>query len=447
MDEYKREFVTFFGGKRAIVPLSSEFSNQIFRKDSRKRRGFLLKEDSNIAQLDGAGIIDFFTKQLKPNENSQMIKEYFQKMGYNIYEFVRPSAIKIDKPVIPEEVKKAQNEMTSAKSDPTKYPKVTKLVTYSAHQAKELSTVLSKTLDGIPILQILDVVVSVGLSGIRLVGGIVGVVASYGAGGDTIVELIILALQSSILLGRLGYLGLTTPGDPWLQKIIAIRFDNGPNGVETEMKQIMKQINQQDNASIIKGELCVKLSGVFVNLINIFSTCISAFIPDDAGVVATVIEIAVMLVYTIGSMAAFIVLKKIYNGLVPSFAKRLLQNPKDLEKFLKGTANFIKKSFQQKSLVNRTAFGVLKETLLTVGFGFAILISLAIPGGVFFLVPPLFLAKIGLSMTNAATTIGIGEAQVIMLIELFETQIPTMVELIQRIMPLTYAVSYLLASC
>ena len=232
-------------------------------------------------------------------------------------------------------------------------------------------------------------------------------------------------------------------GDQFFNKMLAINFKDGANGVERDMKLLMKS-----HPSSIIPKLCEGLNFIFLGLIRIFSIIISTFIPDDAGIASIAIEVAVTLVYTVGTMASFFLLKQIYNNLVPKFAKNLLQSPKKLEEFMRWIVKFLReKIIDQKSMVNRVAIGVAIETLLNIVFGTGLLVSLVIPPVGFMLIPPIILTKTALSTINAANTVGIGRDQILTLIDILEDQIPTMVKLIQMVMPLTYATAYIIASC
>jgi hypothetical protein len=367
--------------------------------------------------------------------------------------YFKPDDIKIEKIEKPKEIIDAELIVKENKDIEIKNMNTTtnQIIKKSNEDKYKIWEQVKSGAGNLPIAKIIDYLIRTIFIGLRLGTGITGTVASFANGGDTIALLIMLTLQSGILLTRLAHMGLSALTDKWVQRVLQITFENGPNGVKNDMEKILNEIEQEPNSKSIKSNLCAQFTNIFSDLLSIFSTIISAFIPDDSGIAATVIEISILIAFAIGTMGSFWVLQQIYNYLIPSLGKDFLQNPKKLEEFLYWISKHVKNSFKQEKYYKRFTMWALRETGLNIaaatGVGASFVVSLVIPGAFIIIIPAIAVTRLTLSSSNVLVSSGIGQEQVLKLIDIFENRIPQTVELIQKVMPLMYATAYLIAKC
>lgn len=210
--------------------------------------------------------------------------------------------------------------------------------------------------------------------GIKSVVSGVAVAGTVGMGGDTVVEILSIVLDSALWLGQLGMVFLNGVGEagPTLQKIWDMDFAGGVNAIHDRMRVIVAEAGGPTSA--VFAEMRRVYSDTIDWLLSLLGTAISACIPDDAGTVGWAISELLIMTLRTGSANAFWAAQSVYNAL-PEIARAFLEKPESLrdlamyaiesvEKYiLHGKEDkwwqTITKSIGRKTLITTATFGVL----------------------------------------------------------------------------------------
>ena len=174
------------------------------------------------------------------------------------------------------------------------------------------------------------------IKSLKVTAGIGAVVASGGAGGDTIVGAISATIDSGMFAQQL--LDVRTEvakGNIYFKEIFEITFAGGPEDVHTQATNIIRKMVA--NGQIGQLDLmCPTLIDLLEGIGNIVGDWISTFIPDSGGLVGSVIESII----SSAEKGSYNKLAMLFNKL-PDFAQDLFKNPKKLNKFLKDILQFL----------------------------------------------------------------------------------------------------------
>lgn len=169
------------------------------------------------------------------------------------------------------------------------------------------------------------------LTVMKIAVGVGSVVVTFGAGGDTIVESISSTINSGMFYVNLAEVTVKLATDsPYLAQLFKISFVEGPEQVKIDTIVIIKQIfidGQDDQIGII----CGLLQNLLDSIARVVGDWISTFIPDDAGIVGTIVTTII----NASSKHAFNMLSTLFNK-VPTKFQDLLKHPEELHKFLIG---------------------------------------------------------------------------------------------------------------
>lgn len=180
------------------------------------------------------------------------------------------------------------------------------------------------------------------LKSTKLVAGVLAIVGSGGAGGDTIVSAISATINSGIFMDNL-MTSLRNLGEnnQYLKQILELRFNQGPEDVNKKTITIMKQMASDGHIELLET-MCPPLNEILENIAMIVGDWISTFIPDSAGTVGLLIE------EIIESNAgdSYERLVKLFN-MLPNSAQDLFKDSQKMSEFLIGILNFLKETLTQ----------------------------------------------------------------------------------------------------
>lgn len=253
--------------------------------------------------------------------------------------------------------------------------------------------------------------------------------ASIGLGGDIIVDLLYLTLDSAVLLGQLtsGVLSVINFGTDFKN----LNFKNGPDGVLEFMQEYEKT-----NANHM--ETYEKIHNLSDNIIeqtvNIFTQVIGAMIPDDAGMISWIGSDLIIYTLKEAKNSSFNSLRNFYNKFVPKYAKELMQNPAKLSELLNLAIDTMQKQLLGKDSKTLTQ-SIMSRVKGNIAAFSVVAASLLIPGGIMFIGTPTIIL-------NAFSNIG-GASQINKAIDYFiKPNIDNLSKLMQIIMPVMFMILY-----
>jgi hypothetical protein len=179
------------------------------------------------------------------------------------------------------------------------------------------------------------------LTAMKISIGVGSVIVTFGAGGDTIVEAISATISSGMFFTNLTEMTLTlAEQSKYMSQLFRITFENGPEQVKSEALEVLRQMirdGQEDQVGVI----CTTLQGMLESIAQVVGDWISTFIPDDAGIVGTVITTVI----TTSSQKANSILTGLFNRVPPQF-QELLKHPDLLREFLIGIIRSIEEGMR-----------------------------------------------------------------------------------------------------
>lgn len=173
--------------------------------------------------------------------------------------------------------------------------------------------------------------------------GVGSIIATFGAGGDTIVKAISATINSGMFYQNLIQLTTTlVTQSTYLKSLLEINFVEGPEKVKRETLMIIQQIVTDGNESQIKP-ICQILSDILGGVSRAVGDWISTFIPDDAGLVG----IAINMIINHTAKHAFGILSTFFDK-IPNVFQDLLKHPDKLKDFLIGIVRDMEKGLRFK---------------------------------------------------------------------------------------------------
>ena len=180
------------------------------------------------------------------------------------------------------------------------------------------------------------------LTVMKIAVGVGSVIVTFGAGGDTIVESISSTINSGMFYANLVEVTVKLATDsPYLAQLLKISFVEGPEQVKIDTMTIIKQIFIDGQDGQI-GTICDLLQNLLDSIARVVGDWISTFIPDDAGIVGTIVTTII----NASSKHAFNMLSTLFNK-VPSKFQNLLKHPEELHKFLIGILRSLEEGLRQ----------------------------------------------------------------------------------------------------
>jgi hypothetical protein len=159
------------------------------------------------------------------------------------------------------------------------------------------------------------------IKGLKITAGIGAVVASGGAGGDTIVGAISATIDSGMFAERLfNVINSESQSNVYLGDLLKIKFYDGPESVRQQTITIIERIvadGQIDQLDLI----CPTLNDLLDSIANVVGDWISTFIPDSGGLVGSIIESVI----SSNGDDSYNILATFFNKM-PSQAQDLLKN-------------------------------------------------------------------------------------------------------------------------
>lgn len=301
-------------------------------------------------------------------------------------------------------------------------------------------------------------------------------IASAGAGGDTIVEIIIISLRALEVILKLSSTLFSIPGVVRTSVYLwELDFVGGIDPLRGKL-EILKNKAIESNAL---KETCYAYETIKGVVIDMFGLILSAIIPDDATVVSWIISEVIRFAVDTTLYNSFEILAGLYNLLVPRMLKDIVENP---EKMQSTVENILR--FMQQNIITRKDDPIYARLFKHIGINAGITTigligALILPGGLFIAIP----AMLGIQLLNIVNTSGLAADQLTELIDALinkkmnlkdelqkklkeqNMQIPeeadaifnilnidlTPVEvtvyLMKRIVPITFGILYILEAC
>ena len=169
---------------------------------------------------------------------------------------------------------------------------------------------------------------------VRVASSVGAIVASYGAGGDTIINLIFIMRDvASVLVNILSVLSDFASEKRVLRIIydlFNINFEYGPYGVKCQVNYIMKKYGKE---TVVITRVCEIFRKLLDKLASFVGSSISLMLPNTAGVVAVVVKKIVQLASK-GFVAVVIWQMEDLYSYIPYDKQILLQEPEKFNIYL-----------------------------------------------------------------------------------------------------------------
>ncbi len=157
----------------------------------------------------------------------------------------------------------------------------------------------------------------------------VGIAASGGMAGDTIVEIFLVVLDAALYMGQIAATFLSDSADysKTMRRIYDLDFANGVDGIRDGMDAIVRDLGGPSSAAFeqIRGLYAQTIEW----LLSMLGTAISMAVPDDAGTVGWGLSEMAILAIRTGSTSVFWIVRALYNAL-PKTAREFIQSPAQL---------------------------------------------------------------------------------------------------------------------
>ena len=256
-----------------------------------------------------------------------------------------------------------------------------------------------------------------------------GTLASFGAGGDTIPDLLFVLMDGAIMTKQISDFTMgSSEAVPYLKRIAAIEWTT-PEGVRDEANKIIVDmtVNAQ-NASLIVDEICGKYNMIVDSLAAVIGGQVAVMIPDDAGFGRLIVEETVSQVIKYANPGGFNSMNKVWNSM-PDKAIKTIGDPKELEAMFVSTINYLRKIIPQDK-EDASWTDTIKKHGTTVALGL-------VP----FVGPYLALTRIGVDVADVD---GIINEQIDLKLL---PAIPTFVKLLHKCLTLCFAGTCVLQTC
>lgn len=200
--------------------------------------------------------------------------------------------------------------------------------------AKQLEYVKSNLLTGY-----LKTALRLLIKTLKVGAGVGAVIASGGAGGDTIVGAITATIDSGMFfLQLINAISEASNESIYLKRIFEIKFDQGPEAVHKKTLEILHEMvnnGHKDQLDII----CPTLMDLLQGIANVVGDWISTFLPDSAGIVGSIIESII----SNAKADSYKTLTDLFN-ILPAQGQDMLKDSKKLNDFLVGILQFLQDS-------------------------------------------------------------------------------------------------------
>jgi hypothetical protein len=271
-------------------------------------------------------------------------------------------------------------------------------------------------------------------------------VASLGAGGDTIPDIIFLIMDVSFLVSNIAsIIKLGSDISQWIVMIFSDkpgynRWTGKPEDVKTFMEtKIFPSIEQNPQATAIYSKLCAEFIGIIDNIAAAFGSLISTFIPDDAGIARFAIESVIMTMASYSGPYDF--LAKAYNK-IPAGGREILGDEQKLKEFILNIIGYMRNLFPAKG---DTFSKTMKKNFKRYAWSYLIFIVVSIlPGGILISGPLFSTLTVGNVLTSTNLT---GQSVINIIDKHILPNIDTYVQLIRVILSVTFAISVLVEKC
>lgn len=180
-------------------------------------------------------------------------------------------------------------------------------------------------------------------SAVHVSAGTAATIASVGMGGDTIVDVLFIVMSAAEMMATitqfiygLGTAAVTVGGKSTnlIAEISRLGFSRGPLGVSTEVRALLAQVPNL-------AQICGYLTSAFDQIISIAMTVLSAFIPDDAGIIAVAGSYGGKLATAaVGSPIWYAAIIGIFE-LIPASLRKYVTQPEELRKLFLRIIEFV----------------------------------------------------------------------------------------------------------
>ena len=257
-----------------------------------------------------------------------------------------------------------------------------------------------------------------------------GTLASFGAGGDTIPDLLFIVMDTSIMAAQILQFAVA-PGESgkYLKKLESVKWDGGPESVKLKAQEIVIDIlTNSDNAYIVIEHICSQYHKIIDSLAAIVGGMVAALIPDDAGFGRLIVEEVVSQVIKYGNPGGYDSLKAVWDK-IPKRGQEIMLNESEMIKMFESTVEFLKKIIPQDD-PNATISDTSKKHATTAALALIPFVGL-----------PLAVSRAGIGITNLDQVISKEIDKKIV------TKIPAFVKLLQQCMALVFTGSVVLQTC
>lgn len=280
------------------------------------------------------------------------------------------------------------------------------------------------------------------------------VAGTGGAAGDTLIELLVLTIDSTIYLSemfvftsKLGNLGQ----DMW-----NLNFDYGISGVYDQMQPILTKYRSTSKGLELLNEYCNAFKTSLDKFSYIFGLILSAVVPDDSGVIAWIVSELIIVGGSQISYNLFSMLKSAYNKLIPKQFQIYLEQPEKLEELVNYLLNIYSQIISSRTgdpWYKRVGTFFGRQTLFTI---MATPFVFTIPLLSVIMAP---LAAGFILSVNILLTSGIAAGQIDGFINMLKTYkfeikglgnftaVEALVLLVRKIIPIMFGSVYLLEEC
>lgn len=180
------------------------------------------------------------------------------------------------------------------------------------------------------------------LNATKITTGVAATIASGGAGGDTIVDVISVSITTSNMLKTvLDLIDTARATNKYLAEILLMDFSGGPEGVEQFMTNLWYEMYTRGDSDMATA-ICDELDELLTTISQAFGDWISALVPDDGGITGVVVSEALQY----ATANTYDTVKSIYYKL-PSSSRKLFTDKGAMKQFLEDLLTEINKTLSQ----------------------------------------------------------------------------------------------------
>lgn len=176
--------------------------------------------------------------------------------------------------------------------------------------------------------------------GFKVLLGTAGTVVSFGAGGDTIPDVLFTIVDAGVLAGRIGSVLNLTRGQgiarQYVETVYNLKWDGDPALVKSQMDQLFSIIDRREGAeeaAKVYAVLCEKYLNILDSFAALLGSLVSTMIPDDAGAARLFIETLLTGGLKKGGTAPFTTMSKVFSKIPPA-GREILSTPDNFKEWL-----------------------------------------------------------------------------------------------------------------